>query len=46
MTTKREGTTKCGWCITGDHAHCRIQTNPWQGKTITCPCPCRKRAAK
>lgn len=33
---------KCGFCLTGHHEHCRIETLPWYGKTWKCACPCDK----
>jgi hypothetical protein len=33
-------TTKCGWCITEDHKHCKPSVT-WEDKTWLCNCECR-----
>lgn len=37
----RQGTTMCGWCLTGHHDNCRT-TSTYYDKTWHCPCQCRK----
>jgi hypothetical protein len=36
----------CGWCMTGDHEHCNIETTPWHGKVWVCGCECDKSKVK
>jgi hypothetical protein len=33
-------TTKCGWCITGDHTDCKPSVT-YYDKTWECSCDCR-----
>jgi hypothetical protein len=35
-------TTPCGFCMTGAHTNCRIETSPWFGKVWRCGCECDK----
>lgn len=33
---------RCGFCGTGQHQHCVVETPPWYGRTWKCECECDK----
>lgn len=33
---------RCGFCGTGQHQHCVVETPPWYGRTWKCQCECDK----
>ena len=45
MAREMNGTTKCGWCITSDHDHCRGPIE-YFGRTFECGCECSKSESK
>lgn len=32
----------CGFCMTGHHDRCTVESLPWYGKTWKCECSCEK----
>jgi hypothetical protein len=45
MTAAMMAVHKCGWCITGDHDHCKVVTT-YDDKEWRCECSCRKDGGK
>lgn len=36
----------CGFCLTGHHQQCCVETLPWYGRTWKCECGCEKGTKK